>query len=310
MLRKLAFLWVWSAASAAYAGQNVVVVLDDSGSMNERMRGNRRQSKMEAAKEALLTVLTGSELPADTQIGILLLNGRWRSDRWVYPLGPLDLDRATRSVRGIQAGGGTPLGECMKEGADALLALREQQRYGSYRLLIVTDGEANDPELVEAYLPDIHSRGIWVDVIGVRMAEDHSLATEVETYREAANPADLEKAIADVLAESTADSSHAGQSDFELIAPLPDEVATAALMALGETHNDPVGQKPAAIPEGQPGSVAAGQPGPAAPRRPIRAPVQTPARGCLGCAGFAIGAFCLVAVLSILLAVGRRPKRF
>ena len=41
-----------TCASFAPAGQNVVVVLDDSGSMNERMRSNRRVTKMDAAKEA------------------------------------------------------------------------------------------------------------------------------------------------------------------------------------------------------------------------------------------------------------------
>ena len=41
-------------AAPLTAGQNVVVVLDDSGSMQDSMRGTRTR-KIDAAKDALLT---------------------------------------------------------------------------------------------------------------------------------------------------------------------------------------------------------------------------------------------------------------
>jgi hypothetical protein len=132
----------------------------------------------------------------------------------------------------------------MKAGTDALLAMRESQRYGTYKLLIVTDGEATDQQLVDAYLPDILSRGIVVDVIGVNMAQDHSLATQVHTYRRADDEASLQQAISDiVLGESTADAGDAGESDFELLAGFPDEVAAEALGALAQMGNQPIQEK-------------------------------------------------------------------
>ncbi len=48
----------------------------------------------------------------------------------------------------------------MKMAADALLELRDRQRYGTYKLLIVTDGEATDGHLVEQYLPEIQAAGL------------------------------------------------------------------------------------------------------------------------------------------------------
>jgi hypothetical protein len=244
MFRNLALLGVLLGAATALGGQNVVVVLDDSGSMSERMRSDRRQTKVEAAKEALLTVLKPGELPPDTKVGIVLLNGDWEPESWLYPLGPVDQAALSRAVRGITASGGTPLGECMKVGADALLSLRAKQQYGSYRLLIVTDGEANTPRIVERHLPDILSRGLYVDVIGVDMARQHSLATRVHTYRRADDPQSLIQAIREVLAEPTGDPGAATETDFEVIAPIPDEVAMAMLEALVEPKNYPIGEAP------------------------------------------------------------------
>ena len=239
--------WVWAflaaAAATAQAGHNVVVVLDNSGSMNIAMRSDPRTTKMDAAKQALLVVL--EKLPSEAKVGIVLLNGNWKPDQWVYPLGPVDMPRLRQSVGRIRGQGTTPLGACMKAGADALLALRAKDRYGFYRLLIVTDGEATErPPLVDRYLPDILTRGIWVDVIGVDMAEEHSLATKVPVYRRADDPKSLEEAVAAVFAESTGDTRDADESDFEVIAAVPNEVAAAALEALASSGNHPIGQRP------------------------------------------------------------------
>ncbi len=223
-------------------GQNVVVVLDDSGSMDERMRRQRNTTKMEAAKSALLTVL--ETLPDDARVGVVLLNGQTRDGgSWVIPLGPVDKQNMREAIQSIRAEGSTPLGQFMKIGTDALLALREQEHYGTYRLLIVTDGEAGDRKLVNAYLPDIMSRGISVDVIGVDMAARHSLATQVNSYRSADDPESLVGAVREVFAE-TSGGADADESDFEMLAGFPLEVARAALIALSESGDHPIGEQP------------------------------------------------------------------
>ncbi len=239
MVRTLAatVLALLLATSIASGGQNVVVVLDDSGSMRDRMRQGRQVRKIDAAKQALLAVL--AKLPSDSSVGVVVLNGG--RDPWVMPLGPVDQSRLQSAVAKIRASGSTPLGAFMKVGADALLELRDRERYGTFKLLIVTDGEAGDPDLVQAYLPDVIARGITVDVIGVDMRQDHSLATQVNTYRRADDPSSLSQAISEVvLGESTSAAGDAGESDFELLAGFPDDMAVAALSALSQVGNEPI----------------------------------------------------------------------
>lgn len=224
--------------SSTASAQNIVVLLDDSASMKQPLRSNSSITKIDAAKQALLTIL--ERAPADSQVGVMVLNGH-RGQEWVIPLGPINKATLTAKVKRIRPGGGTPLGESMKSATDALLALRNQEHYGDYRLLIVTDGEATDPDLVEAYLPDILARSITVDVIGVDMARTHSLATRVDNYRKADNPASLTQAIEASLAERTADDQNADEtSDFELLQAWPDDLAMLAIETLTLVNNDPI----------------------------------------------------------------------
>ena len=134
----------------------------------------------------------------------------------------------------------------MKRGADVLLdARRKQFGYGTYRLLVVTDGEAGDARLVEAYTPDIISRGITIDCIGVEMASRHTLATKVHSYRNANDPESLKQAISEVFAEvASGDAGQTGEDAFELIADLPEATASAMLKSLSTSGNQPIGESP------------------------------------------------------------------
>ena len=134
----------------------------------------------------------------------------------------------------------------MKRGADALLkARRKQFGYGTYRLLVVTDGEASDRGKVEAFTPDIISRGITIDCIGVEMASRHTLATKVHSYRNANDPESLKQAISEVFAEvASGDAGPGGENAFELIADLPEATASAMLKSLSTSGNQPIGEVP------------------------------------------------------------------
>jgi hypothetical protein len=220
-------------AGPLIAAQHVVVVIDDSGSMSNRMRAKGRTKKIDAARNAMTTVL--SRLPDEAEVGVLALNAGW-----LLPLGPVSADEMSATVKGLRASGGTPLGATIKTGADALLRKRAEAHYGTYRLLIVTDGEASDRRLVDSYVPDIMARGILVDVIGVDMKSDHSLATRVHSYRRADDPTALATAIAAALAESDDEPNSAVESDFELLADFPAELAPVMLTALATDNNDPI----------------------------------------------------------------------
>jgi hypothetical protein len=263
-----ALLLSWGPAHAQVEQlDNLVVVLDASGSMDEEMgSGADRVRKMDAAKQALKQVL--SSVPDATNVGVLV----FPHGKWAYDLGPRDTERLYAAIDRIKPGGKTPLGTFIKHGADRLLEQRrEQLGLGSYRLLIITDGEAHDPERVERFTPDVMSRGIRVDVIGVDMGSDHTLATVVHSYRRADDSAELFRAIREVVAEvtateeETAEASDAEGDAFELVAGLPEDLVPEIIAAFAATGNHPIGEPPPKI---RPQDTARFDPAPAPPSDP------------------------------------------
>jgi hypothetical protein len=240
----------------AYTVESVVVILlDDSGSMNELMRdGGRRAPRMEVAKNALRKVI--QQLPTDTRLGVLLLNGARESEGWLIPLGPLDRNEAVSQIERLTARGGTPLGRSMKTAMEELIEHRRRQPYGDYRLLVVTDGEATDRSILQRHLPNILARGIAVDVIGVDMKSDHTLAQSAHSYRRANDAASFEQALSEIFAESMdRGQDQAGESDFDLLASLPDGFAHEVLPALAEMRAQPIDSKSTSVVSPEP-SVA------------------------------------------------------
>ncbi len=303
---------VLGIAAEIQAGQNVVVVLDDSGSMQQKLRTNNgRISRIEAAKEALSKVVQG--LPDDAQLGILLLNNRGRGNTWLVPLGPLSTTAVLPKIAQIRADGGTPLGSQMKAAADALLELRQKQIYGEYRLLVITDGEASDANLLNAYLPDILSRGLSLDVIGVDMADKHSLESRAHSYRRANDLASFEKALQEIFAESNSRADDQGTSDFETIADLPDELAKAALASLAIPKNSPIGfanNQTESHPDAAGPVTPATQVAPAPTAPSVSLPVQTNAVGTIvGFLSLLPCCFVIILVFVLVVAFGQSKKR-
>ncbi len=211
---------------------NIVVILDASGSMQDKFSGDQTKSKMEAAKEALQEVL--AKVPDDTQIGLLVFSGANVRNEWVYPLGLKDTQKLIDAIQLPLPGGNTPLGKYIRIGANRLLEQREKQyNYGNYRLLVVTDGEASDTDKVRYYTPEILNRQIRIDVIGVDMKTDHMLANVVDSYRKADNPGELVAAVSQILAETGDTGTDVGGEDpFEYITPLSSEIAADLIQRL------------------------------------------------------------------------------
>ncbi len=231
---------------------NIVVILDASGSMQDKFSGDQTKSKMEAAKEALQAVL--AKVPDDTWIGLLVFSGANIRNEWVYPLGQKDTQTLIAAIDLPQPGGGTPLGKYIRIGANRLLEERAKRyNYGNYRLLIVTDGEASDAAQVEHYTPEILNRQIRVDVIGVDMKTDHMLAQVVDSYRRADNPGELVAAVSQILAETGDLGTDAdGEDAFEYIAPLSSEIAADLIQRLTTPpSNTAIAVKPMTAPAPQ-----------------------------------------------------------
>jgi uncharacterized protein YegL len=238
-LRSIVFAWTMVAVGMANTalgfGDYIVVVLDDSGSMREIMR-SVRITKIDAAKRALEQVI--QQVDGETQLGILLLNGAPSTDHWLVPLGPVSKTDAAQKISQIGPNGGTPLGHAMRTATEQLLAVRAKYIYGTYRLVVVTDGEASDRLLLEDYLPDILSRGIIVDAIGVDMQANHSLATHVHSYRRADDSEALKNALIAIMAEGgTGQDQSTSDADFELLNALNDVNVQEIIGAISNPNN-------------------------------------------------------------------------
>lgn len=235
---------------------HLVVLLDGSGSMEEVFGEGTR---MDAARDALTMVL--GELSPDTRVGVLCFSGLV-DDPWLVDLQPKVDDMLMRgAVRRAIPSGKTPLGAYIKRGADRLLQARnEQHGYGTYRLLVVTDGEASDPGRVDSFAPELVSRGISLDVIGVAMSQEHTLKRYAHTYRSADDPTKLVQTIREAVAEVAAGDD--GQVTFEALDGLPHEFAMAALASLTEVSgwNQPLGELPPPPPSAAPPAAPATAP--------------------------------------------------
>jgi len=301
-------LWVGASACAQNYYDNVVIVLDASGSMKDPLPGSNVQ-KMAAAKTALKTVL--QQVPASTRVGLLVFSARNLRDEWVYPLGPQQPEELLKAIDLPEPQGSTPLGKYLKLGADRLLDERAKQfGYGTYRLLVVTDGEAQDQNLVDRYAPDVMSRGITLDVIGVGMRTDHTLATRVHSYRRANDPEALQRAVAEVLAEvSRPKNDQAMGEGFDLIAPIPVEVASAAITALATSGNHPIGERPRAAAPAAPAGEPTQATSAASPQAPSTSP-PAPAGPTRGGRSFAFWTIVILfAAVFLLRRLGRGSRR-
>ena len=232
-----------TARADGYA-EHVVIILDGSGSMNDPMKGNI--IKMDAAKRALKQVL--QQIDPSTQVGMLVFSDQSSHGSWAYPLGDLELNSLNEAIDEVRPGGGTPLGAFIKRGADALIETRREQfGYGTYRLLIVTDGEATDMDDMVRYAREVPLRGITMDVIGVKMDQAPALSKLAHSYREADDPESLARAIEEVFAEvGSTQSADTQASDFDLLEALPFEVAEAMLTGLANDSGEAIGTVAAA----------------------------------------------------------------
>lgn len=237
-------------SSIAYAQSDaVVIVLDTSGSMGDHMRSTGK-SRMETAQDALITVL--KDTPPTTKVGILTFDG------WVYELGDVNQGKLQAAIRSTRPGGGTPLYEYLRAGATTLLEEREKQsNTGYYKLLVVTDGAANDTGLNQdstfpdgstrpGVLTDIISRNLIVDVIALDMGEDHELmqynnGLDMKGDDERSLTASLQKAVAEVGFGGQKDTS---ESAFDELDGLPDNFTLAVIEGLTTFRNHPIGEMP------------------------------------------------------------------
>lgn len=258
-LMALAMIFI---GSTAFADDYIVIVMDTSGSMGEYMR-EARDTRMNVAKTALKNVI--GKVPTSTKVGILTFDG------WSYNenFRTVEKDKLFAAVDQMSPGGGTPLYEYMRAAGTKLLKIREAAgNSGTYRMLVVTDGEATDSGLNQdtefrdgslrpGVLKDIVGRGIMVDAIGLDMRGDHSLANQINgSYMSGDDPASLEKAVARSVHAEVNFNDGVGKEMFDEVSQLPDEFAVKVVKALTTYQNHPIGEKPPIMVVREDGTIA------------------------------------------------------
>ena len=198
--------WQWPPAGKAdrveqnLTTRNFYVVLDGSGSMNERAcQGDGR--KMEQAKAAL--EVFSRAVPRNVNLGLLVFDRAGVSER--VPLGTDNRPAFLQHVQATNPSGGTPLSSAI---AIARQRLEDQARrqlgYGEYNLVVVTDGEASSGQDPRAVVNDMLTRSpIIVHTIGFCISPNHSLNQPGRTVYKAANDRrELEQGLEATLAEA------------------------------------------------------------------------------------------------------------
>lgn len=180
--------------------RNFYFIMDGSGSMREPTTrdcgGDQRFiDKISGARWAIKKFL--ENVPEEMNIGLYIFDRDGR--REVVPLGKTNRDAFLKAVDNIDAGGGTPLARAIHYGTDQLVAqYKKQLGYGEFRLVVVTDGIANNIPDAALYAAKY---GIPIYTIGLCVEENHPLRQFSVSYRAADSFADLSKGLSETLAE-------------------------------------------------------------------------------------------------------------
>jgi hypothetical protein len=178
---------------------NFYFAFDMSGSMDEKCSGKR---KIDGAKEAVTRFM--KNIPGDVNIGLMLLGTRTGDDYGeALPLASGNKREILKIINRLQPNGKPPLGAALLASVDKIVEqYKKQLGYGTYRIIIITDGEETGIDLKQPcdYLARHGFIGLYS--IGLCMKSSHTLKKYSLSYRDANNYEELEQALVEATAES------------------------------------------------------------------------------------------------------------
>ncbi len=186
--------------AAASLARNFYFIFDGSGSMDSEPGGacsgdQSFGSKLDGAQWAAKEFLT--KVPEDVHLGLYVFDREGR--REVVPLAAGNRESFLGAINSIRAGGGTPLAAGITFGTDRLVEQYQRQLgYGDFRLVVVTDGRADEIPRAARYAGQF---GMPVYAIGLCIDQDHPLRRYAVSYRAADSFADLAEGLEETLAE-------------------------------------------------------------------------------------------------------------
>lgn len=205
---------------------NYYFVFDGSGSMSEKcgteeeIKAGTAKDKIDGAKEAFKRFLP--QVPEDANLGLYVFdNNTDRDGDEVIPLGTKgkngekNRDAVINAIMAVDPSGGTPIGEAIDYATKQLVKqYKRQLGYGTYKIIVLTDGASNGNIYIKDAADGVDKYGfITIHTIGLCIGKNISYEEELEakelisrsaSYRSADNYAELEKALKEVVAESSA----------------------------------------------------------------------------------------------------------
>ena len=189
-----------SGLQEATLTRNFYFIFDGSGSMADppdwECGGDQSfETKLAGAKWAVGEFV--DKVADDMNLGLYVFDRHGRSE--LVPLSAGNREPFLQAIGSVEAGGGTPLADAIHFGVDRLVAqYKKQLGYGEFRLVVVTDGIADDIPAAAAYGA---TYGIPIYAIGLCIGERHPLRQYAVSYRAADNFADLARGLEETLAE-------------------------------------------------------------------------------------------------------------
>lgn len=150
----------------------VVLVLDNSGSMNRMVMGSML-SQMQIANEG--AALAVESMDKSDLVGVIVFNS---SHRVLVPLAPnAQAEETAAKIRGIWADGGTNLGPALRDAGRMLDGVDAEVRH----VVVLSDGKSVAMETLPTISRSLHERGIMISTIAVGdRADTDTMATMAE----------------------------------------------------------------------------------------------------------------------------------
>lgn len=185
---------------------NNMIVLDMSGSMGESGCAGEHATRADAAKSALLTWISAN--PGDN-VGLIAFNSNAGPELWHgLGAGAGHGQAVVATIQSLWPDAGTPLSTAMAMAEDELRAQYVRQNgSGTYRMIVITDGQASDGFNPSEVVHDIASNPanpIELHTIGFCIRGDHSLKDpDAVFYVDANSPQDLVDGLNATQGEAT-----------------------------------------------------------------------------------------------------------
>lgn len=192
-----------STPVSVYDGKAVVFVIDNSGSMGNRLNGER---KIDIAKRSLIGILSSyqayAEKNPDTQVGLYCFSGN--SVVALSPMAKFDYSSLVEKIKGLEANAGTPLGISLAYGEREL----DKTGYAQTHVVLLTDGQneaGREPsDVLESIIKTNLAEGdspTNVNVIALNTDSDYF--TPMQKLGAAIYSADSSQQLEEVLKENT-----------------------------------------------------------------------------------------------------------